>query len=421
MKPIRKIRRDVVVVGGGAAGIAAAAGAAARGARTMLAERYGFLGGAATNAGVLAYCGFYKQGDQPIRVVEGIGGKVLSRLGELGLDTTPIRAPSGNWIVMLEPEPVKYAFDGLAMQADIDCKLHCRLVGVECAGARIVSTLFVDHLGQIEVEAGAFVDASGDANLGYAAGAQVISRVSDKRQTASMPVLIGGVDAAVPVDRALIAQLVKTAGLHSSRGAIRAGGGSFIRLPVSRALWWHGVDVVTDGLSADELTAAEVEGRRLGWRFVELLKTSVPGFEGAYVALTGPQVGIRDSRQVVPRCPLEDQAILDGRQCSDGIARGCWPAEVHHELSGPTFSSIGGEGFFDVPLNAIRAAAIDNLWMGGRAVGCEPLAYGSIRVMGTAFATGHAAGVAAACQAAGNRPDDFLTVRKALAIQGAAI
>ncbi|MBN9085193.1 MAG: hypothetical protein BGP04_11965 [Rhizobiales bacterium 62-17] len=421
MRSVRKTRYDVVVVGGGAAGLAAAVGAAAVGTKTLLAERYGFLGGAATNAGVLAYCGFYKQGDQPIRIVEGVGGKILSKLGEFGLDTTPIRAPSGNWIVMLEPEIVKYAFDDFIVQTNVDCKLHCRLVGVERNGANITLARFMDHLGEIEVEANSFVDASGDANLGYAANAHAAPPALNKRQTASMPVLIGGVNAATPIDRPAIAQLVRSQGPYSEHGAIRANGGSFIRLPLSGMLWWHGVDVITDGLSADELTVAEMEGRRLGWQFVELLKLSLPGFEQAYVASTGPQVGVRESRQVTPRHMLEDQAILEGRRRSDSIARGCWPAEVHHRLSGPTFHPIGGDGFFDVPLSAIRAAAVDNLWLGGRTIGCEPLAYGSIRVMGTAFATGHAAGVAAACQAGGKQPDDASAVREALKAQNAAI
>ncbi len=78
-------RYDVLVIGGGAAGVAAAAGAAREGARTLLVERFGFLGGAATNANVLAYCGFWTQRDPPRMGVRGIGAAVLDELQLLGL------------------------------------------------------------------------------------------------------------------------------------------------------------------------------------------------------------------------------------------------------------------------------------------------------------------------------------------------
>ena len=80
-------RYDVVVVGGGAAGAAAAVGASRMGARTLLVERYGFLGGAATNAQVLAYCGFFVSTDTPVRSVAGVGMDLLAELNKLGFDT----------------------------------------------------------------------------------------------------------------------------------------------------------------------------------------------------------------------------------------------------------------------------------------------------------------------------------------------
>ena len=126
-------RYDVIVVGGGAGGAAAAVGAACTGARVLLVERYGFLGGAATNAQVLSYCGFFACGGEPRPVVAGVGADVLAHLRQLGYDTEPIRSKSGNWIVMIDPEPVKLAFDRLVLAHGIALELHTRLCAARCS------------------------------------------------------------------------------------------------------------------------------------------------------------------------------------------------------------------------------------------------------------------------------------------------
>ncbi len=86
--------------------------------------------------------------------------------------------------------------------------------------------------------------------------------------------------------------------------------------------------------------------------------------------------------------------LLSGRRRGDGVARAAWPIEDHSVPGKPIYREIGGEGFADIPLDCLRAKDVDNLFYAGRLIGADPLAYGSIRVMGTAFATGEAAGKA---------------------------
>src|SRR5690606_19589992 len=119
MHSVRDDHFDVIVAGGGAGGISAAVAAARMGARVLLIERYGFLGGAAANSLVLAYCGFFLKGRLPVPAVGGIGADLLRQLEAIGQDVAPVMSRSGNWIVMLDPEAVKYAFDRLACQAGI--------------------------------------------------------------------------------------------------------------------------------------------------------------------------------------------------------------------------------------------------------------------------------------------------------------
>ncbi len=419
----RNQRYDVVVVGGGAAGIAAAIGARRSGARTLLVERYGFLGGAATNANVLSYCGFYARGDERRQVVGGAGMKVLATLAGLGFDVAPVRAPSGNWIVMLDPEALKYAMDRIVEEYAIDCRLHCTLIGARHSAARIEAVTLFDHAGVFDVEAAAFVDASGDADLGFAAGVPSLTDPGTprRRQLASFPVRIGGVPPQVNVSRAALAALMEHFNAGDANAHVRRNGGHFFRLPRSNEFWWMGIDLATDGLDSADLAAAERSGRDLAWKFLTLLRARMPGFQEAYLCASGPKLGIRDSRQLQTRYRLTGDDVLSGRTRDDGIACGCWPAELHQGESGPTFQPIGGQGHYHVPLASVRASEVDNLWVGGRAIGCDELAYGSLRVMGTAFATGQAAGVAAAHGADGGSAEDARGIRHALQQQEAIL
>ena len=126
------------------------------------------------------------------------------------------------------------------------------------------------------------------------------------------------------------------------------------------------------------------------------MRAHVPGFQNAYVVQTGPQIGIRESRHPAARYELTYEDIATGRQRADGVAKAAWPMEDHTIPGRPIYTPVGGEGWASIPLDALRAKDIDNLYFAGRTIGADPRAYASIRVMGTAFATGDAAGRAAA-------------------------
>ena len=407
-------RHDVIVVGGGAAGVAAACGAARAGARVLLLERYGFLGGAATNANVLSYCGFFAAGNSATPAVRGIGGAVLDRLAAWGQDTAPVRAPSGNWIVMLDPEALKAALDAQIAADGVALGLHALVTDADRAGARLEAVRVTDHAGTHEIAAGAFVDASGESTLAVRAGVPAAPGHGALPQAASFPVRLGGIAADAVPDRALLA--ARTAAfLEAHPGApIRPSGGGLLRLPHSGEWWWMGIDLATDGLSFASLTAAEIEGRRLARAFLPVLR-GLAGFAGAFIAATGPQIGIRETRHVRARGMVTEADVTEGRPRADAIARGAWPIEVHATPGRPVFRPVGGAGVFGIGLDPLRADGVDNLFLAGRTIGADAAAYGSVRVMGTGFATGHAAGVMAALGVEPGR------VRAALEGQGALL
>lgn len=414
---------DVVVCGGGAAGVAAAIGAAKAGAKVCLVEKYGFLGGAATTSQVYAYCGLYQQGREPVKAVEGVGTEVIDELRRHGLDGEAFRSETtGNWIVLLDGEILKFALDNLVRRHGIDVKLHTRVASVARTADRLEAVTLAGMSGRTRVVAEAFVDASGDANLAMLAG--VPFRTGDGEgnlQALTMPIRIGGLASDLRIDREALAAIIARYNETGAYPIQRTDGGIIIRLPLSGDMWWMTVDVPLPDLTSESFTSAEMEARARANDYAALLKREMLGFEKSYLVATGPQIGVRETRHPAARYEMTGEDVVTGRLRDDGIARAAWPIELHGEAGKPSYTSIGGAGYCHVPYDSIRAKGLDNLWYGGRVIGADPKAYGSIRVMGTAFATGQAAGVAAADHVDANQDNNATSVQARLREQNALL
>lgn len=391
---------DVIVTGGGAAGVGAALGAARSGAKTCIVEKYGFLGGAATHSQVLAYCGFFQQGDQPIRAVAGAGNIVLEEIKKAGINVDPFRSPTaGNWLILIEPEAVKLALDRALQKYNIDVYLHSQVTGSSCNDGTL-SAVKIESIGEAKTLSGnAFIDATGDAQLSRISGVPCRSG-SEKGflNAASAPIRIGGLAHNLKINRTSIIKALENYNRLGKHPVTRKDGGFYTRLPVSGDFWWSIIDLPLNDLSAKTFSLAEREMRSAAHDYVSVLKQSVEGFENAYLVQTGPQIGIRESYHPEARYNLTGKDLMSGKLRDDGIARAAWPAELHTEAGKPKYYPIGGQGYAHIPLECLQSKDIKNLYYAGRLIGADDLAYGSIRVMGTAFATGEAAGVAAANQ-----------------------
>lgn len=415
---------DVVVVGGGAGGVAAAVSASMAGARTLLVERYGFLGGAATAAQVLAYCGFYTSGPRPHAVTGGVGSLVLKELEKLGFPSCP--KPSrhtGRWIVPLDGEAVKHALDNVVKAANVELCLHSQLIDTTVEGDHLKTITLADHTGARKIHATTFVDASGNADLSYFSGRKAtVSPEEEGRpvQAASYPLRIGGVKSGLKIDTDLLKKAIVSEGLHTRIPLTRANGGFIGMLPGSGDVWWLAINLVCDGLSSKSLTNAEIQGRKAAWQNIRFLRQNIAGFENSYLVATGPELGVRESRRGLARSTVTSDDVLLGRSKEDKVACGGWPIEIH-SAEEAVFHDIGGQGWFDIPYNATRSSALDNLWLAGRIIGCDEVAYGALRVMGTAFATGQAAGVAAASFVQTGGQIDVRAVQDELLKQGAIL
>jgi 2-polyprenyl-6-methoxyphenol hydroxylase-like FAD-dependent oxidoreductase len=396
------MRYDVVVVGGGSAGVAAAVGAAQTGASVCLVERYPFFGGAATVSSVLSYCGFFDQNREP--VVAGVGELLLARLRAAGAYQEITFKWSGNTVVMIDPEFTKIALDCLVREAGVTSLLGGYVSSAGATGDRVDHVTVTYHGLTQEIGAAAFVDASGEGDLAALSGAAISVVPAPSRQAATLSMRIGGVspDAIISSDlmREAVARFNET---HDAR--LVRDHGPAARLPLSGEITMQIVDQHVDALDLDDVTRAELAAREQAWQYLEAFRDHMPGWEGAYLVATGPQIGIRESRHLVGRTTLTREDVITARRQPDAVVARCgWPIEEHEGVGKTRYTPIAGKSFYDIPLDALLSIDRANLWAAGRLLSADQDAFCSARVMGTAFATGHAAGVAAALEADGRKP-----------------
>jgi hypothetical protein len=409
---------DVVVIGGGAAGIAAAIGAAQSGASVCVVERYGFLGGAATNSSVLTHCGFFDQ--TGTQVVKGVGQQVLDKLEQRRIYRTQTIEETGNTVVLLDLETTKRVYDELIAAAGVTLLLHSTLISAETEEGRITAVEIAHRGGRSRLTAGAFVDCSGDGALIGVSGAAALLSDVERRQASTLVMRVGGVSESGDISQAGMAAAV-AAYEHDTGDTLVRDRGIAVRMPVSREVMLLLADQHRDVLDVEDLTRAELDGRQLSWRYLEAFRRFLAGWEEAFLASTGPQIGIREARRLEGHDVVRAEDVSSGRRRpDDAIARCGWPMEDHVAPGVTRYGGIKDKGWYHISYGAISSATTENLWAAGRLVSSDSAAYASLRVMGTSFATGHAAGVAAGVYAAKGE-HDYPTVRRHLEEQGALI
>lgn len=162
-----------------------------------------------------------------------------------------------------------------------------------------------------------------------------------------------------------------------------------------------------------QVTDWEREARALLEPLRRFLVENIPSCRNARLDSVAPQLGVRSGRRILGRARLTDEDVLDTRKNSSGIARGCWPMERWTSLPRPEMTYFAECDFYDIPLDCLRPVELDNVFVAGRCLSATTGAMTSARVIGTALATGWAAGTTAAFQASGQSLEDAVTaIRK---------
>src|SRR6195952_2292636 len=402
---------EVVVLGGGPAGIAAAVAAARAGRRTLLIERYGFLGGMGTAAGVTNFCGLHANVYGKMhRVVQGIASELLDRIDRLGGLNAPHLILGKIFAQAYDTAAYKIAADDLLSAHKVDILFHALGAGVVMQDSRINVLMVETKAGRQAVRAGIFIDCSGDGDLAAWAGAPF--EVGDNAGSMlfpSMMLRLNGIDPEKAGDawRTIPALMEKAeaAGTHKfpRKGAIVRPQKSGIEWRVNFTQLAREDGSAVNGLDPDQMTRGEIEGRRQAVQAFEFLRT-VPGFEKSYIVDLPPQLGIRETRRVIGGYMLSGEDVLGCASFDDSIGVKCWPMEQH--VAGDVifkFSPIPeSRGFNELPYRMLTPEGIDNLLVAGRCASMTHDGQSAARVSGACFAMGEAAGSAAALALSGN-------------------
>lgn len=396
---------DVVVLGGGPAGIAAAVAAARAGRSTLLVERYGFLGGMGTAAGVTNFCGLHANVHGDIRqVVHGVAADLLARIDRLGGLNAPHTVFGKTSAQAYDTAAYKIAADDLLLSAGVTLLFHALAVGVSMASPRKIHALLIEtKSGRSAIVGRCFIDASGDGDLAHWAGAACDK--GDHEGNLLYPSTMFRLNGIDPLragsDWGVIPKLMLQA---EAAGRYKFPRKTPIVRPQKNPIEWrvnltqlaNRQGLAMDGTNAQELSDAEVLGRQQIASVAGFLK-EVPGFEASYIVDIAPQVGIRETRRVRGLYQLTESDVLDCASFDDTIGVNGWPLELHMkgdvEFRWPKIPE--SRGFNHLPYRMTVPPALDNLWVAGRCASMTHEAQSAARVTGACFVMGQAVGTAA--------------------------
>ncbi|HZS31756.1 MAG TPA: FAD-dependent oxidoreductase [Methylomirabilota bacterium] len=430
IEPVRHLpvahEADVLVVGGGIAGVMAAIAAGRTGARTLLVERFGSLGGTGTSAMMNL---FYV----PYAAARGLVRELFDRLIARG------GAIPGEFVVY-DPELYKVTALDMLADAGVQVLLHTLVSDAIMDGDRLRGIVVENKSGRQAILARVTVDASGDGDVAARAGAPYIKgRERDgKMRPMTLIFRMGGVDAARLVEyvRAhpedfspdplqcmldLEHHMIRVFGFFKLVEQAKARGELWpdcYYFRVESVLPDRGVLTVNatrvygvDGTRADDLSRAEIETRRQMLQLAAFARKYVPGFERSFVLDSASTIGVRETRRIRGEYVMTEDDILAGRQYDDVVGVDANQQNPRQQGGHPPDGKEGGPQdlearsmiarmfVYEIPYRVLVPQAIDGLLVAGRCLSVDHHADVYTRNQGTAMASGVAAGVAAALAA----------------------
>jgi len=409
--PIRA-QCDVAVIGGGPAGIAAAIAAARYGARTVLVERYGGLGGLATGGLIILL--LTMDDGEGRQVIAGLCQEFIDRLNARGASIQPLAPEWGSrdadlvddysrwglvwgrnpavvrYAVAYDPEAFRFIANDMVLSSGAQLLFHAWGARAIMDGDRIAAVAIESKSGREAIAAKVVIDTTGDGDIFASAG--------------------------VPFDAEQVYPWLwfRMAGVKDTDAAVRAAKHGVFKTPPGEgrilAPWGSAgrIDRQISAIDVADLSYAEVECRRMVMEEADRLRREVPGFESAFVTDIATQLGITESRRMRGAYTLRREEANTAH--ADVIARtGNW-----------TKAGM----LYDIPYGCLYSRAVSNLLAAGRCISVDHRVHHSTKEIPACFATGEAAGTAAAMAVELDMPPGALDVRalqRQLLKQGASL
>ena len=446
---------DVIVVGGGTAGAIAGIAAARAGAKTLVVEALGSLGGSGTNAQVTPLMRNVSSGQNLNRgITDDLKSRLLAR-GDGAVDLNK----NDNWF---NPEAMKFVLERMLVEAGGEILYHSQFVApvVKDAGLehKHVSSIVVHNKdGLCNLEANSFIDSTGDADVCVRAGAPFDAGDGEGlHQSMSLRFILGGVS----LDRLCGFLAHHGQGQESARfmhfwmvwdkkssleplfrqavadGVLLERDGDYFQgfsvpgMPGCISFNCPRLDAeINDGADAWTLSRAQVDGKLAIDRLLNFCRRYLEGCEDSFIASYAPMVGVRETQRVRGEYVLTLEDILECKTFEDAICRNHYPVDIHtprgkklvHERTGD-FPYFKPDAFHEIPLRSIIPLGLENVLVPGRCASATFEAQSAIRVQQNCHSMGEAAGLAAAWMSARDltaREIDGLELRAALKAQGA--
>lgn len=404
---------DVIVAGGGTTGFIAAVAAARTGAKTILVERYGYLGGSltgtyATNPSAL--------GDSyGNRIIGGLCWEFIERMEATGAAIVDRK----NWSAQIFPEATKAVALEMVAEAGVDLYLHTWVSQVLMENNVIKGIIIESKSGREVMEAKTYIDATGDADIAFMAGAPTEKAGPDELWQTSVDLVICNVDSAKVIRWAYensqltgvkeLPEDIDQLGIHEmftlrlpnirdDKASADSKGPHIGPMPTVKLMIHPSISrvqgsVEIDGTDVKSLTHAEIEARRKAMEHLEYLKKNVPGHENAIV-IGESHLGVRETRRIVGDYRLTIDDLRKSSRFHDIVALNARALDRH--LKGEVFEYIPLKGNHDIPLRALIPYGVKNLLVAGRCISSDHESNASLRGAATCMATGHAAGTSAA-------------------------
>ena len=438
---------DTIVCGGGTAGVVAAMASARAGAKTLIIERYGFLGGTLLNGAgpIHSFFNLYKAfpGVEMKQCIKGIPQEIIDEMMKRGASPGHLEQDKGgnydSMITLIDWETFKDVILRMLEAAGVDILLHCMVTDAIMEGNTIKGVILEGKSGREAALAHTVIDCTGDGDIAAFAGAPYIK----KHDTTSVGYPFGMMNVDMKrlekylEENDMINQIVHADKGSETDNVIRLGfelkkHPAFTEFMNKYGMWgplgfsFHENNYTyinscnlraIDATDTVVLSKAEIELRHQAMELSEMLKKYIPGFENAYVYWTPVSVGVRYTRCIECEHDMTIDEIVNCARFDDEVM-----IYGFHD-SAPRIMIKDG-GWYGIPYRAFIPKKIDGLLVAGRMLTSEFKAHMSTRNTGSCMAQGQAVGVAAAVAAKDNvlaRNVDVKKVQEILREQGVVL
>lgn len=391
---------DVIVAGAGPAGMCAAIAAGRHGARVLVVEYSGCVGGVSTSGLMSHFTG---------RVQSELYTEILDRMAEKNTFERGVRK------IQIDPELLKLVYLEMLEEVGADLLCYTLVCGAIREGDRVCGIVCENKGGRCAYRADVVIDATGDGDVASRCGVPfTLGREEDqKMQPATLMFKVGGVD----MSRAVLPGSFETL-VETPQGELQALAREKLPAPAGHVLLYRSTipGIVTcnmtnvtgiDGTRAEDLTRAEVICRKQMLPIVDFLRRYAPGYENCYIISAASVIGIRETRHFVGRYTLTEEDILTARQFEDAVVFDAHFNFDVHNITGAGLDRTGVQKHFTqkagytIPYRCLIPNGVRGLLLAGRNISGTHMAHSNFRAMPICCGIGEAAGTAAALAVSG--------------------